>query len=55
MTCKRRFSDTKFCLQNPPSDGTPSFGKDWLDVADAPWYQPALGRAHPQVARISSG
>ena len=20
MTCKRRFSDTKFCLQNPPSE-----------------------------------
>ena len=20
MTCKRRFSDTKFCLQNPPDD-----------------------------------
>ena len=26
MTCKRRFSDTKFCLQNPSTHLTPILG-----------------------------
>ena len=32
MTCERRFSDTKFCLQNPPSKHwrfTSSLPREW--------------------------
>ena len=35
MTCKRRFSDTKFCLQNPPYTVFVSLQTDRNDVANA--------------------
>ena len=42
MTCKRRFSDTKFCLQNPPSS------EHWRFTSSLP-RECALARTRAKV------
>ena len=57
MTCKRRFSDTKFCLQNPPSRRLPAWPYarlPWPKTAVFTWKSPGFSCLLPACLALAA-